>query len=62
MRKPKFEIGERVYHVTEGSTKGIVLDIRYSYYHDNNEYLVAFSHDTELWCLDREISKNQTWL
>ena len=50
-----FKIHDKVYHVTQESPQGIVLNIRYSVLY-GVEYLVAFSFDNEVWCLEHELT------
>lgn len=47
MRKPKFDIGDKVYHITPDSDLGIVLDCKYSMRFDIWTYTVTFSIDKD---------------
>lgn len=47
MRKPKFSIGDKVYHVTPESDQGVVLDCRYSMREAGWSYIVAFGTERE---------------
>lgn len=47
MRKPKFQIGEKVYHITPESDSGIVLDCIYSIRKGYWMYLVTFSPEKD---------------
>jgi heat shock protein HspQ len=62
MKPPKFNIGSTVYHITPESDRGVVIDIKYSYLTNMNEYQVAFSFDKEsLWYYEHELSNNKTF-
>ena len=61
MNKPKYNIGDKVYHVTPESPVGIILDIIYTYSDDSNDYVVTFSHNEQLRCVEHEISLNKAW-
>lgn len=43
MRKNKFNIGDRVYHITPESDMGVVLDAEYSLLNNRWLYRVTFS-------------------
>ena len=63
MRKPIFNILDRVYHITPESPQGIVIDIRYTYSTGVHEYQVAFSADSQsLWYLGHELSATKTFV
>lgn len=47
MKNPKYEIGERVYHITPESDPGIILDCRFSVRENAWSYLVTFSPEKE---------------
>jgi len=47
MKKPKFEIGERVYHITPESDSGVVLDCKYSLREGAWSYIVTFGPKEE---------------
>lgn len=58
MDKPKFNISERVYHVTSETKFGVVIDIRYSYLTKLHEYQVSFDYGVcSLWYTDFELSQ-----
>lgn len=61
MRKPKFEIFQKVYHITPESPQGVVINIRYLYIENTHEYLVAFEHDKSLWYSEYELSTSKTF-
>ncbi len=63
MKKPKYNIGQSVYHVTPDSDKGIVLDCIYSLRKNQWEYLVAFSANaTSLVYYEEELTENKTFI
>jgi hypothetical protein len=47
MRNPKYQIGERVYHITPESETGIVLDARFSLRENAWSYIVTFGPDKD---------------
>lgn len=62
MNKPKFNIGDRVYHVIPESNCGIVVNIRYEYLTGLHEYHVAFSETSEsLWYYEHELQTSKTF-
>lgn len=62
MNKPKFQIGERVYHVTPDSDQGVVLDCIYSLRSGRWMYLVTFGHDKNpIEYYEDELNTNKTF-
>lgn len=62
MNKPKFQIGEKVYHVTPDSDQGIVLDCRYSMRENAWSYVVTFGPEKEsLIYYEDELSTSKTF-
>lgn len=62
MRKPIFNMLDKVYHVTPESPQGVVIDIRYTYSTDMYEYQVAFSAESQsLWYFGLELSNTKTF-
>ena len=57
LRKPKFNIGDEVFHVSPGSCKGIILDITYYFSTKNYKYLVTFGINNDCSCMESEIYK-----
>ena len=53
----KFEIGDKVKHVTNGSPTGIVLDYNYGAYNNKTRYQVAFGYNSESWHDEIELIK-----
>lgn len=45
MIKPKFKIGQKVYHVTPDSDQGVILDCIYYLRSDRWMYMVTFGPD-----------------
>jgi heat shock protein HspQ len=46
MKEPKFNIGQRVYHILPESKVGVVVDIKYIYSSQRHEYSVVFDENT----------------
>ena len=60
MKKPKFLIGDEVYHITPESPKGVVIDVRYSFLTRLYTYDVAFSAEVAtLEYQEHELSENK---
>jgi hypothetical protein len=58
----KFKLGEKVYHITPDSPRGIVVNIKYMFVERLFLYQVAFCEDKEaLWYYEHEISTNKTF-
>lgn len=56
MKKPKFNINDKVYHVTPESEVGVVLNIRFEYLTGLHEYFVTFSANADtLWYYEHEL-------
>lgn len=57
MREKKYNIGDKVFHITPESDQGVVLNIKYDYLTKLHEYLVTFSAQSEsLWYYEHELS------
>jgi hypothetical protein len=52
----KFNIMDKVYHVTPESLPGCVLDINYSLLTKDCKYLVAFSQAESNWYYEHELT------
>ena len=59
VKTPKFQIGDRIYHVTKESEQGIVLDATYSLRANDWLYVVSFSPGIECHLYEDEISENR---
>ena len=58
--EPRFKYKSKVSFITEPTTKGIVLDIRYYYVSNRFEYFVSFCKDLQkLWLYDEELTEWQ---
>jgi hypothetical protein len=57
----KYNIGDRVYHVTPESEVGIVVDWRYSAYSRVYSYLVTWGIDDTNWYIDVELSDTKIY-
>lgn len=57
MKKPKFNIGAIVYHITLESEQGVVLDASYSLLNDRWQYRVTFGiKDNDYWYEEPELT------
>jgi hypothetical protein len=56
MKKPRFNIGDEVYHITPESDKAIVLDINYSYAFNVNTYTVGLGFGIQHECAEHELN------
>jgi len=62
MKNAKYNLSEKVFHVTPESDQGTVLDARYSMFYDKWEYLVTFTPNVEsLWYFEHELSTSKTF-
>jgi len=62
MKKPKYQIGEKVYHITPESPAGVVLDCRFSMRDNSWSYIVAFGPEKEsLSYYEDELTTNKTF-
>ena len=57
MNKPKFNIGDKVYHITPESDQGVVLDAEYSLLNNRWRYIVKFGvKDSDYMYYEHELS------
>ena len=61
MKKPKFNLGGQVYHITPESEVGIIIDIVYYYATDKFRYLITLSFDKEIWCEEYELTSEKVY-
>lgn len=62
MKKNKFNIGDKVYHITPESDQGVVLDCRYSIRENGWSYIVAFGAEREsLLYYEDELNQSKTF-
>lgn len=62
MKKYRYNITDKVYHITPESDAGVVLDCRYSLLADMWEYLVTFSPTQEsMWYYEHELSETKVF-
>lgn len=52
---PQFNIGDEVYHVSNGTLAGKVLDIRFCFKDGFYEYLATFGVDVTNWYRDDQL-------
>lgn len=56
MKQPKYKIGDRVFHITPESDRGVVINARYELVSNVWEFQVAFSAIMEsLWYFEHEL-------
>jgi hypothetical protein len=58
----KYNIGDRVYHITPESEIGIVVDWRYSAYSGVYSYFVAWGPNNTEWYIDVELSDTKVFV
>lgn len=57
MKLNKFNVGDKVYHITPESEQGTVLDASYSLLYDQWQYRVTFSiRDNDYYYFEHELS------
>ena len=61
MKKNKYNIGDKVYHITPESPTGIVVDIRYYFSSDDYEYHVAWSPSEYNWYTGNELTVSKIY-
>lgn len=62
MKDPFAKIGDKVYHITPESPKGIVIDISYSFLTKLFQYQVSFSIESEpKWYYEHDLSLNMVF-
>jgi len=57
----KYNIGDKVYHVTPESDEGVVVDWMYTAYSGVYKYYVSWGIANEGWYVDVELSKNKIY-
>lgn len=57
--KFKFDLYQKIYHITPESPSGVILDRRIYPDIGRIEYLVTFSYNDEAWCVEQELSENK---
>jgi hypothetical protein len=57
--KPKFHIGDRIFHITPESEVGVILDIRYCVKTGEILYLIALGFNNEVWAIEEELSTSR---
>ena len=58
----KYNIGDKVYHITPDSPVGIILDIRYYFRSNTCEYLIGWNHLESSYCWEEEISYDKSFV
>lgn len=56
INKPKFSIGDKVYHLTPESSPGIIINIIYYFNTQKYTYVVATGWNEESYCDEFELS------
>lgn len=61
--EPKFNLNDKVYHITKDSPEGIIIDITYSVSTRRIAYNVIFGPymDQNVWCVEEELSNSKTF-
>ena len=59
VKNPKFQIGDRIYHVTKESEQGVVIDATYSLRTANWLYIVSFAPGFEYDLYEDELSESK---
>ncbi len=59
IRSPKFDIGTRVYHVTQESDQGVIINAHYTMRHGYWIYEVSFKPGISCDLFEDEISENK---
>ena len=57
MNKPKFHIGQEVYHITPESDKGVIIEVNYSYAFGIHTYTVATGWGVQHECAEHELTE-----
>jgi len=57
----KFNIKDKVYHITKESPEGVVLDIRYYFITDTYEYLVTWGYNDSSYSWEEELCYNKVF-
>ena len=57
----KYNILDRVYHVTPDSAVGVIIDIQYTFSTCQYLYLVSFSTEESVWCMEHELQLNKSF-
>lgn len=61
--EPRFHIGQKVYHATQESDWGIIVNINYNVRERSNKYEVVFGrlNEDNVWCYEDELSENKVF-
>ena len=57
MNKPKFHIGQEVYHITPESDKGVIIEINYSHAFNICTYTIAVGWGVQHECAEHELTE-----
>lgn len=60
-KKPNFNIGDKVFHITKDSDEGIVIDICYWYKSNQYEYVVTTGFGKYDKVYEEELTYNKTF-
>lgn len=62
IKQPKFNIGDKVYHITPESDLGVVLDAEYSLLNNRWRYVVTFGiKDSDYTYYEHELSTSKVF-
>lgn len=56
---PKYSINDEVFHILPETDKGLILDIEYRVSTREIRYLVSLGWQTEVWALEKELSREK---
>lgn len=56
----KYNLSDKVYHITPGSPKGTILDIQYFFATNMFKYYVTFGINNDAWCVEEELTIKRT--
>lgn len=55
----KFDIGDKVYHITPESSAGVIIDMSYKLATNELRYLIVTGWANEVWAIESEISRDK---
>ena len=57
---PKYEMLQKVYHLTPDSDAGVIIDVRWSK-GQGTTYLVSLGFNADAWCYEHELSTEKVF-
>lgn len=58
--RPKYSLGQIVYHICPESRSGVVIDAKYSLRYEKWFYTIALGFEEDVYCLEDELSNKKT--